>query len=161
MSIALPRTISTVTVSLIYTLYYLVCTGDCLRCLCQSSINGVRVSPFSAECDGGTTCTIPESSSKGECYKEVLLHAESGAVIVTHSCAYMDRYDVTLNTACTNRSGEMACCSNADYCNAHLSLSNAPRGQSASHEDASTMDQGSGKPTVQNVCRSSIVCACI
>ena len=102
--------------------------------------------PSSAECDGGTTCTIPESSSKGECYKEVVLHAESGAVIVTHSCAYTDRYDVTLNTACTNRSGEMACCSSTDYCNAHLSLPNAPRSQSALHEDASTVDQGSGKP---------------
>ena len=95
------------------------------------------MSPSAVECNGGTTCTIPESGSKGECYKEVSLHAESGAVIVTHSCVYMDRYDVAVKTACTNGSKQMACCSTADYCNAHLSLPNAPRGQSSLLEDPS------------------------
>ena len=103
-------------------------------------MNGIRAS--SVECEANsTTCNIPDSSYgtvEVWCYKEMVVRPER-VVTITHSCAYKTRHGVSLGSHFCNHSldnsRQIACCSDSDYCNAHISLLHTPHDFSLSTED--------------------------
>ena len=109
------------------------CAGNCLRCLCKSTIIGVLTENPLPECDGNATCTVPKGDPGGLCYKKLEVvgeEREGGRVqILTYSCADFYAHGLQANPklcAGSETSGgrykEVACCSGPDYCNAELTF---------------------------------------
>lgn len=122
-------------------------TGEGLRCFCESFIDGVPLVPPPVECDNNKTCHIPDSggSVSGVCYAELVFHSTSGVEHITHSCAHVERYNVTLaSTPCINssRTGlvKMMCCS-TDYCNIDLLHGRSHHQSTPSFTEPSPADQ--------------------
>ena len=128
--------------------------GNCLRCLCQSTINGVPTTDPLPECDGNATCTIPQlpnGDPSGLCYKKVV--GSGGAVVLTYSCADLNLHRVNPKLCAgteisRERYKEIVCCSEPDYCNAELSLqakssSPEPSPNTANHSSGKTNQNGS------------------